>query len=94
MPATKALPDTVTGHFLQLLSPTLSPVSPVPLGRLVSDAVARLAAGRHYLLGCVGEARTFLAPRHSSLSARQPGIWSLLVDRLDRHDPNVLTNKI
>ncbi|WP_206523411.1 hypothetical protein, partial [Mesorhizobium sp. M5C.F.Ca.IN.020.29.1.1] len=59
-----------------------------------SVAVARLAAGRHYLLGCVGEARSFLAPRHSSLSACSPEIWSLLVDRLDRHDPNVLTKKI
>jgi hypothetical protein len=51
------------GLFLRLLPPPCRPFHPSSRGRLVSVAVARLAAGRRYLLGHVGEARTFLALR-------------------------------
>ncbi|CAH2395564.1 hypothetical protein MES4922_130003 [Mesorhizobium ventifaucium] len=91
-PPRRPSPTQVTGHFLRLLPPPCRPFHPSRLGRLVSVAVARLAAGRHYLLGCVGEAGLSSLHEISRLVRGSPEIRVLLVGRLDRY-PTLLTMK-
>ena len=94
LPATRPFPARVIGLLSRLLPPPCRPFHPSDWD---GSSLLPWLASRRAGITCWGvSAKPGLSSLHHirRLVRGSPEIWSLLVDRLDRHDPNVLTKKI